>query len=56
MGSAFGAIAVGTRLAVRFQDGLQEALKGSLAHTVTARRKRQEAATCPALLRDRLLP
>ena len=35
MGSALWAIAVCTRLAVRCKDGLQDALEGSLNHTVT---------------------
>ena len=38
MGGALGAIAVRTRLEVRFKDGFQDALEGSLDHTVTDRR------------------
>jgi hypothetical protein len=56
MGRAFWAIAVRPRLEVRFKDGLQDALEGSLNHPITAGRDRQEAGTFAALLRDRLVP
>src|SRR4029453_10419907 len=56
MGRAFWAIAVRTRLEVRFKDGLQDELEGSLNHTITDGRDREDAGTSAALLRDRLLP
>src|SRR5215813_14482238 len=56
MGRAFWAIAVRTRLEVRFKDRLQDELEGSLNHTITDGRDREEAATFAALLRDRLVP
>src|SRR4029450_980492 len=56
MGRAFWAIAVPTRLEVRFKDGFQDELEGSLDHTVTDGRNREEAGTCAAFLRNRLVP
>src|SRR5215510_4804324 len=56
VGRAFWAIAVRTRLEVRFKDRLQDELEGSLNHTITDGRDREEAATFAALLRDRLVP
>ena len=56
MGRAFWALAVGPRLAVRCKDGCQDAREGSLAHTGTDRRTREDPNLCPTLLRDCLLP
>src|SRR5215468_5291391 len=56
MGRALGAIAVRTRLEVRFKDGFQDQLEGSLDHTVTDRRNREDTNLGPALLRDGLVP
>ena len=45
MGRALWAIAVRPRLEVRFKDGFQDELEGSLDHTVTDRRNREDADT-----------
>src|SRR5262245_7985692 len=56
MGGALGAIAERTRLEVRFKDGFQDELTGSLDHTVTDRRNRQHADPLPTFFGNRLVP
>ena len=56
MGRALWAIAVRTRLEVRFKDGFQDELESSLDHTVMDRWNREDTNLGPALLRDCLLP
>src|SRR5262249_54153745 len=56
MGGALGAIAERTRLEVRFKDGFQNELEGSLDYTVTDRWNREDPNLGPALLRNGLLP
>src|SRR5215510_9912028 len=56
MSGALWAIAVRTRLEVRFKDGFQDELEGSLDHTVTDRRNRQHTDPLPSFLGNRLVP
>jgi hypothetical protein len=56
MGGALGAIAVRTRLEVRFKEGFQDPLAGSLDHTVTDRRNRQHTDAFATFLGNRLVP